>query len=180
VWYYNSLYFYLYTFRYQRKRQNILNRMESRTYRIHYLCNFLVDEILTWSQGRVFCIMTRPRSGHQRIRSYIHAGEVSITFKTSRPLCGALCLLLSGHRWLLSRDKGTGSWSWPLTCFFDEVKNELKYTATRTHAFIACTRKSVSLYEIDSGAQIFQKSASHPKILGTTRVTQSKFHTENS
>jgi len=27
--------------------------------------------------------------------------------KPSRPFCGALCLLLSGHRWLLSRDKAT-------------------------------------------------------------------------
>ena len=129
--------------------RNILNQMESSTCRIHYHCNFLVDEISSWSQRSVFGIATRLRSGQQRIRSYIHAGEkVFIIFRPSKTYRGALCLLLSGHRWLLPRDKATRAWSWPPICFFDEVKNELKYTATRTHVFIACTGKSVRLYQI--------------------------------
>ena len=149
VWYYSSLYFYLYTFRYQKKMRNILNQMESSTCRIHYHCNFLVDEISSWSQRSVFGIATRLRSGQQRIRSYIHAGKkVFIIFRPSKTYRGALCLLLSGHRWLLPRDKATRAWSWPPICFFDEVKNELKYTATHTHTFVACTGKSVRLYQI--------------------------------
>jgi hypothetical protein len=156
--------------------------MESSTYRIHYHCNFLVDEISSWSQRRVFGIATRLRSGQQRIRSYIYAGkEVFIIFRPSKTFRGAVCLLLSGHRLLLPRDKATGAWTWPPIYFFDEVKNELQYTATRIRAFVACAWKSVHLYQIGRGAQTFQKSTSHPKIVGTKKmVTQSKFHTENS
>lgn len=40
--------------------------------------------------------------------------------------------------------------------------------------------KMLPLYQIDGGAQTFQKPTNHPKILSTRMVTYNKFYTENS